>query len=75
MKLGVLQPDQDGEMVMNKAFEEMFNSMWADNGDAISKQYAGTAALKVVCLLFKLLFTILKLAIKIRLLKKYSYSI
>jgi hypothetical protein len=23
-----------------------FNSLWADNGDAISKQYAGTAALK-----------------------------
>lgn len=25
---------------------QWFNSLWADNGDAISKQYAGTAALK-----------------------------
>jgi SacI homology domain/Inositol phosphatase len=49
-----------GRIVLERQFEELgisldlqkdastswFNTLWADNGDAISRQYAGTAALK-----------------------------
>jgi len=33
--------------LQNDSRTSWFNSLWADNGDAISRQYAGTAALKV----------------------------
>ena len=42
-KLGLLPPD---EHLPNKA-RQLYQQMWANNGDAISRQYAGTAALKV----------------------------
>ncbi|XP_031570403.1 phosphatidylinositide phosphatase SAC2-like, partial [Actinia tenebrosa] len=41
-KLGKLLPDQSLPADVRSSFQEM----WANNGDAISRQYAGTAALK-----------------------------
>ncbi|XP_072279932.1 phosphatidylinositide phosphatase SAC2 isoform X2 [Pyxicephalus adspersus] len=41
-KLGVMPPEQPLPM---KCYR-LYQIMWANNGDAISKQYAGTAALK-----------------------------
>ena len=58
MKLGIIQPDEDGQIIIDKQFEDSFNKIWADNGDAISRQYSGTAALKVpppsvyICIVF-----------------------
>lgn len=42
MKLGMLMPDQ----TLPAPCEQAFRFMWANNGDAISHQYAGTAAMK-----------------------------
>ena len=42
-KLGKQLPDQILPAPIRTAFQEM----WASNGDAISRQYAGTAAMKV----------------------------
>ncbi|CAJ0925085.1 unnamed protein product [Ranitomeya imitator] len=44
-KLGVLPPEQPLPV---KCYR-LYQMMWANNGDAISRQYAGTAALKVQC--------------------------
>ncbi|KAI5713687.1 hypothetical protein M8J76_003515 [Diaphorina citri] len=41
-KLGIVSPEGDLPKDMNSKFQVM----WANNGDIISKQYAGTAALK-----------------------------
>ncbi|XP_020912675.1 phosphatidylinositide phosphatase SAC2 [Exaiptasia diaphana] len=41
-KLGKLLPDQNLPSDIRTSFQEM----WANNGDAISRQYAGTAAMK-----------------------------
>eukprot|EP00117_Sycon_ciliatum_P044657 scpid20435/ scgid0225/ Phosphatidylinositide phosphatase SAC2; Inositol polyphosphate 5-phosphatase F; Sac domain-containing inositol phosphatase 2; Sac domain-containing phosphoinositide 5-phosphatase 2 len=41
-KLGLLSPDS----ILPSATRSTFQMMWANNGDAISRQYAGTAALK-----------------------------
>ncbi|XP_032240678.2 phosphatidylinositide phosphatase SAC2 [Nematostella vectensis] len=41
-KLGKLMPDQ----TLPASIRAPFKEMWANNGDAISRQYAGTAALK-----------------------------
>lgn len=41
-KLGVLPPEQPLPVKCNRIYQ----IMWANNGDAISRQYAGTAALK-----------------------------
>ena len=47
----VLQKDLQDEGyqidLVHDVTTQWFNSLWADNGDAISRQYAGTAALKV----------------------------
>jgi SacI homology domain len=47
----VLQKDLQDEGyqidLIHDVTTQWFNSLWADNGDAISRQYAGTAALKV----------------------------
>ena len=43
-KIGLLDLDQGGLQSDAKA---IFQTMWADNGDAISRQYAGTDAMKV----------------------------
>lgn len=32
---------------MHDGLDIAFNGLWADNGDAISREYAGTSALKV----------------------------
>lgn len=32
---------------MHDELDRAFNELWADNGDAISNEYAGTSALKV----------------------------
>ena len=41
---------EDGEVLQGTAYSEQllwkFRNIWADNGDAISEQYAGTGALK-----------------------------
>jgi len=42
-KLGLIPPE--GTMPMT--LRSMFQQLWANNGDIISKQYAGTNALKV----------------------------
>ncbi|CAD5112984.1 DgyrCDS2188 [Dimorphilus gyrociliatus] len=41
-KILVLQPEEQ----LTANFKSKFQQMWANNGDAISRQYAGTAALK-----------------------------
>ena len=41
-KLGVVQPEHGLSMGCKKIFQ----TLWANNGDRISRQYAGTAALK-----------------------------
>ncbi|XP_078311930.1 phosphatidylinositide phosphatase SAC2-like isoform X2 [Crassostrea virginica] len=41
-KLGILPPDENLPLSCRKIFQVL----WANNGDAISRQYAGTAALK-----------------------------
>ncbi|XP_070539882.1 phosphatidylinositide phosphatase SAC2-like isoform X2 [Ptychodera flava] len=41
-KLGMLVPDS----VMTPSVRAIYQQMWANNGDAISRQYAGTVALK-----------------------------
>ncbi len=46
-KLGILPPDA----TLPGVFYQSLNHMWANNGDAISLQYAGTAAMKVHLLL------------------------
>lgn len=51
-KLGVMPPEQP----MPLKCYRIYQIMWANNGDTISKQYAGTAALKVtLSLIYKLL--------------------
>lgn len=53
-KLGVMPPEQPLPLKCYRIYQ----IMWANNGDTISRQYAGTAALKVkvlaheVCHLF-----------------------
>lgn len=42
MKLGFLMPDQ----TLPLPCLQLYRKLWADNGDAISRQYAGTAAMK-----------------------------
>lgn len=42
-KLGVMPPEQPLPLKCYRIYQ----IMWANNGDTISKQYAGTAALKV----------------------------
>jgi hypothetical protein len=46
----VLQKDLESEGyhidLLHDDATQWFNSLWADNGDAVSRQYAGTAALK-----------------------------
>ena len=42
-KLGILPPEGS----FWPALKSAFNIMWANNGDIISRQYAGTNALKV----------------------------
>lgn len=42
-KLGLVSP----EGIMPNNIKNTFQLLWANNGDAISKQYAGTNALKV----------------------------
>ncbi|KAI6651917.1 synaptojanin-1 isoform X3 [Oopsacas minuta] len=42
MKLGLLMPDQSLPFVCLQSYRKL----WADNGDAISRQYAGTVAMK-----------------------------
>ncbi|XP_038045460.1 phosphatidylinositide phosphatase SAC2-like [Patiria miniata] len=41
-KLGILLPDQRLPRIIRQTYQDM----WASNGDIISRQYAGTAALK-----------------------------
>lgn len=43
-KLGLISP----EGVMPESIKKTFQLLWANNGDIISKQYAGTNALKVI---------------------------
>ena len=43
-KIGLLDIDAGG---LNDNARVIFQTMWADNGDAISRQYAGTDAMKV----------------------------
>ena len=43
-KVALLDFDEDG---LNDQAKIIFQTMWADNGDAISRQYAGTDAMKV----------------------------
>lgn len=42
-KLGLLPPEGN----LPSSLRTTFQSLWANNGDVISKQYAGTNALKV----------------------------
>ncbi|KAG1877755.1 SacI homology domain-containing protein [Suillus subalutaceus] len=42
--VGLLSPPQSGK----SGVEVIFNDVWANNGDAISRAYAGTSALKVI---------------------------
>lgn len=42
-KLGVMPPEQPLPLKCYRIYQ----IMWANNGDTISRQYAGTAALKV----------------------------
>ncbi|GAA5900530.1 uncharacterized protein JCM6883_002873 [Sporobolomyces salmoneus] len=41
--LGIASGEMEG---MHDALDVAFNSLWADNGDAISREYSGTSALK-----------------------------
>lgn len=41
-KLGMLTPEND----LPDNIKLIFNQLWANNGDAVSRQYAGTAAMK-----------------------------
>lgn len=50
-KLGLISP----EGTMPESIKKTFQLLWANNGDIISKQYAGTNALKV-CLFAHLYF-------------------
>ena len=43
VKLGLLSPDQPLPALCRAAL----NTIWANNGDTLSRQYAGTQALKV----------------------------
>lgn len=43
-KLGLISP----EGVIPTSIKNTFQLLWANNGDTISKQYAGTNALKVI---------------------------
>ena len=43
-KLGLLPPDEH----LPSKCRQSYQQIWANNGDAISRQYAGTAALKVM---------------------------
>jgi len=43
-KLAILDVHQ--KITEQKQFDEVFRNVWADNADAISKEYAGTGALK-----------------------------
>ena len=43
-KIGLLDLDEGGLTTHSRT---IFQTMWADNGDAISRQYAGTDAMKV----------------------------
>lgn len=42
-KLGLLPPEEN----LPHSCKRTFQQLWANNGDTISRQYAGTAALKV----------------------------
>lgn len=42
---GLLNPGETFDKV-NASFETLFRSIWADHGDEISRQYAGTGAMK-----------------------------
>lgn len=42
-KLGLITPDG----IIPETIKSTFQLLWANNGDTISKQYAGTNALKV----------------------------
>ncbi|XP_055891837.1 phosphatidylinositol-3-phosphatase SAC1-like isoform X1 [Biomphalaria glabrata] len=44
VKLGLLRSEK--ELQDQKAFDAIFKNVWADNADVISKEYAGTGALK-----------------------------
>ncbi|KAF9956588.1 hypothetical protein BGZ65_002572 [Modicella reniformis] len=45
LRLGIASfPDQG--LSVYEDFENVFNNIWANNGDAISREYAGTSALK-----------------------------
>ncbi|KAG0223440.1 SacI homology domain-containing protein [Mortierella sp. GBAus27b] len=45
LRLGIASfPDQG--LSVYEDFENIFNNVWANNGDAISREYAGTSALK-----------------------------
>ncbi|CAF1112341.1 unnamed protein product [Adineta steineri] len=44
-KISLLDLDEGG---LNDHARNIFQTMWADNGDAISRQYAGTDAMKIV---------------------------
>lgn len=46
-KLGLVAPEQP----LPSSLRQTFQLLWANNGDVISKQYAGTNALKVSWLL------------------------
>lgn len=41
---GVLRPGENAND--DRAFEELFRNIWADNADVVSKSYSGTGALK-----------------------------
>lgn len=45
MRLGVQEHPEEG-IATDEEFEMIFNHVWADNGDHISREYAGTSALK-----------------------------
>ncbi|KAK3812014.1 MAG: SacI homology domain-containing protein, partial [Benniella sp.] len=45
LRLGIASFPEHG-MSVYEEFENIFNNVWANNGDAISREYAGTSALK-----------------------------
>ncbi|RIA88134.1 SacI homology domain-containing protein [Glomus cerebriforme] len=45
LRLGILE-FIDGGISHYEQFENIFNDVWANNGDSISREYAGTSALK-----------------------------
>ena len=49
------------EIKLSKTFNSIVSSMWSNNGDALSFQYAGTGALKV---LFQLIILMLHIGIR-----------